>query len=533
MIKNPIITGFNPDPSIIRVEDDYYIATSTFEWFPGVQIHHSRDLDNWQLITRPLDRVSQLNLMGIPDSCGVWAPCLSYADGVYYLLYSVVKSFDGQWKDTPNYLVTARDIRGPWSEPVFLNSSGFDASLFHDNGKIWMVNMLMDHRGNRLFGGIILQEFDSKTHRLKGEIHSIFEGTEHGCTEAPHLYKYKDYYYLMLAEGGTGYQHCVTLARSRSLTGPYETHPQNPLLTSKDNPENYLQKTGHGDLVETKNGEWFLVFLTSRPLTQRGRCILGRETAIEKVEWRDDDWLYLHYGGQQARPYIDNPELEKYYFSQDAEGLSFNNGKMDINFQAPRVPITDDWANLDSRTDFLRLVGRDSLSSTFLQSMLARRIQAHHTQASLCVEFNPDNFQQMAGLVCYYNTVHYHYLHIRGGDFAVEPGRKFLLITTCDNVITTEPVGEGIDITGAEKVFLKADFNGKDLQFYYALQKERWHKVGPVLDGSILSDDYVANSEEHFHPSFTGAFYGICCQDLSGQGKYADFEWFEYKETEP
>ena len=182
-IENPILRGFNPDPNIIRVGGDYYIATSTFEWFPGVQIHHSNDLVNWQLISRPLQRSSQLDMVGVPDSCGVWAPCLSYKDGIYFLIYTNVKSFNGQWKDTPNYLVTATDINGPWSEPIFLNSSGFDPSLFHDlDGRSYLVNMLMDHRDNLFFGGIVMQEFDTESKALVGDIHYLHSGTEHGRT---------------------------------------------------------------------------------------------------------------------------------------------------------------------------------------------------------------------------------------------------------------------------------------------------------------------------------------------------------------
>ena len=144
---NPILPGFNPDPSICRVGDDYYIATSTFEWYPGVQIHHSRDLANWRLVRRPLDRASLLDLRGEPDSCGVWAPCLSHADGRFWLVYTDVKRFEGSFKNAHNYVVTAQAIEGPWSDPIYVNSSGFDPSLFHDDdGRKWFVNMIWDHR---------------------------------------------------------------------------------------------------------------------------------------------------------------------------------------------------------------------------------------------------------------------------------------------------------------------------------------------------------------------------------------------------
>jgi len=530
-IVNPILTGFNPDPSILRVEDDYYIVTSTFEWFPGCQIHHSKDLKNWQLIARPLERSSQLDMKGVPDSCGVWAPCLSYDKGVFYLLFANVKSFDGDWKDTPNYLVTADNIKGPWSEPTFLNASGFDASLFHDdNGKSYCLNMLMDHRNGKFFGGIVLQEFDTETKQLVGKIHHIFSGTKHGRTEGPHIYKRNGYYYLLTAEGGTSYEHCMTLARAKSITGPYEVHPENPIITAKNAPENYLQKTGHGDFVETQNGEWYAVFLTGRPLTKLGRCITGRETAIEKVEWREDGWLYLACGGRLARKEVEAPPIAEYYFLQENSRINFDTSELDINFQALRVPLTNEWVNQTDRPGYLRLYGRESLSSRFEQSLIGRRVQAHHTRAETCLEFNPNNFQQMAGLVCFYNTVHYHYLHVYGDDFGSYSGRKYLTILSCDDHKTSQPNQLPIEITDYEKVYLKADFDGAKLQFFYALIEGDWQKIGPSLDGSILSDDYVEHAERHFHPCFTGAFYGLACQDLSGQNLEADFEYFEYQE---
>ena len=243
-IENPILRGFHPDPSIIRVQEDYYIATSTFEWFPGVQIYHSRDLKNWELVARPLSRVSQLDLAGVPDSGGVWAPCLSYSNGVYYLVYTVVKSVDGLYKDTHNYLVTATDICGDWSEPVYLNSEGFDPSLFHDtDGRKWLVNMTWDmRRGKTCFGGIQLREYSPAQRRLVGESRLIFAGTELGITEGPHLYHVNGYYYLFTAEGGTHFGHALTVARSKTIEGPYEVDPGNPVLTSRDDVTLPLQR---------------------------------------------------------------------------------------------------------------------------------------------------------------------------------------------------------------------------------------------------------------------------------------------------
>ena len=309
-IENPILKGFNPDPSICRVGDDYYIATSTFEWFPGVRIHHSKDLKNWKLVAHPLNRKSQLEMKGVPDSCGVWAPCLSYNDGVFYLVFTNVKSFDGVWKDTPNYVVTTTDILGDWSDPTYLNSGGFDGSFFHDNGKVWYLNMLVDHRKGKFFGGVELQEYNTGTKALDGEIYYLTNGTKLGSTEGPHLYKHNDYYYLILAEGGTEYGHAATILRSKSIIGPYDEHPENPILTCKSDVNHPLQKAGHASMIETQNGDWYIVFLIGRPLSTQGRCILGRETAIEEIVWKNE-WPLLKSKTNLPRVKIPMPNLEQ------------------------------------------------------------------------------------------------------------------------------------------------------------------------------------------------------------------------------
>lgn len=527
-MTNPILKGFNPDPSIIRVEEDYYIATSTFEWFPGVQIHHSKDLQNWQLVGRPLNRLSQLNMLGNPDSCGVWAPCLSYHEGTFYLVYSNVRSFDGVWKDTPNYLVTTKNILGDWSAPIYLGASGFDGSLFHDDdGRKWFTCMIVNHRRGALFGGIVIQEYSEKEQRLIGRQYHIFDCTTLGSTEAPHIYKKNGYYYLMTAEGGTEYNHAITLARSKSLFGQYEIHPQNPLLSAKDVPKNYLQKTGHGDFIETQAGDWYCVFLVGRPLTELGRCTLGRETAIEEMEWSADNWIYPKYS-QVPRREIPSPNLPVHLFEPAATKDDFNDASLSIHFQSLRVPITSDWCSLNARKGFLRLYGRESLSSFHYQSLIARRVQSFHIQASTCIEFTPTTFQQMAGLVGYYNTAHFHYLHLMGDESG---HRKFLNILTFDNFKVTE-LEEYVEVSNYQRIFMKIDFNRDKIQFYFATTENDWQPIGKILDGSILSDDYVRGGSDRYRPAFTGAFVGLCCQDLSGQNHFADFDWFNYQELD-
>ena len=219
-ISNPVLPGFDADPSMIRVGDTYYIANSTFDWWPGVRLHESRDMVHWNLLPGPLNRVSQLDMKGNPSGGGIWAPDLSYADGKFWLIYTDVKIVNGAFKDCANYLVTADDIRGPWSDPIRVNGVGFDASLFHDtDGRKYLVQQTWDFREyHHPFDGITLTEFDVKTMQLKPETaRTIWRGTDVKLVEGPHLYAINGWYYLFCAEGGTQYEHQESVARSRTL----------------------------------------------------------------------------------------------------------------------------------------------------------------------------------------------------------------------------------------------------------------------------------------------------------------------------
>ncbi|MFB5678886.1 glycoside hydrolase family 43 protein [Paenibacillus terreus] len=523
-INNPILPGFNPDPSILRVGDDFYVATSTFEWFPGVQIHHSKDLIHWKLVAHPLNRVSQLDMIGNPCSGGVWAPCLTYSDGIFYLIFTDTKSVDGWgFKDTHNYLVTATEITGEWSDPIYLNSSGFDPSLFHDDdGGKWIVNMLWDYRSNKnLFAGIVLQEYSVKEKRLIGKPVNIFEGSSIGITEGPHLYKYNGYYYLMTAEGGTGLHHAVTMARSRHITGPYEIDPENPILTSRFDPTLALQKAGHASIVDTPNGEWYMVHLCGRPIPANGRCILGRETAIQKMLWTEDGWFRLEHGGNKPQVKVPAPKLPEHKWEAEPVREDFDSERLNIHFATLRIPLGENMMSLKERPGFLRLKGKESLISTHKQSLVARRQQAFKYTASTCVEFEPDNFQQMAGLVCLYDRQNFYYLRI---SYDEELG-KCIGIISAQNMVFNQPIQE-VAIEGWGKIYLRVTVDFDRLQFYYSKNEEDWIPIGSVMDASTLSDNFSEGM------GFTGAFVGICCQDMSGNDKHADFDWFEYVERE-
>jgi xylan 1,4-beta-xylosidase len=532
-IQNPILAGFNPDPSIVRVGDDYYIATSTFEWYPGVQIHHSRDLVHWRLLTRPLSRPSQLNMLGDPDSCGVWAPCLTHADGQFWLIYTDVKRYGrasqpgaggATLRDMHNYLVTCDTIDGEWSDPVFLNSSGFDPSLFHDDdGRKYLVNMLWDHRPNtNRFAGIVLQEYSVAERKLVGPRKNIFKGTPIGFTEAPHLYKRCEYYYLITAEGGTGWGHAVTMARSRAIDGPYELHPDTYILTSRDRPDVALQRAGHADLVETQHGDTYMVYLCGRPLPNRGRCTLGRETAIQRMIWGDDGWLRTTDGRGTAQTVADDPGLPADVVTPVRSREDFDASELPVDFQWLRSPWPEELYSVTARPGFLRLYGRESIGSHFRQSLVARRQQAHCVSVRTVIDFEPEHYQQAAGLVCYYNSAKFHYLYISHEDTV---GKHIRVMSCLPDQVASDVFTAPIAIGGG-RVELRAEIDLERLYLGYRVAGREWEWIPQLFDASILSDEASAPGA----PNFTGAFVGVACQDLSGGGFHADFDWFEYVE---
>ena len=535
MIRNPILPGFNPDPSICRVGDDYYIATSTFEWFPGVQIHHSRDLVHWTLVTRPLRRAAQLDMRGDPDSCGIWAPDLSHDGNRFWLIYTDVKRYGrttvggasgASLRDFHNSLVTCDTIDGDWSDPVHVNSSGFDPALFHDtDGRKWVVNQLWDHRpGHGRFAGIVLQEYCGAEARLVGERVNIFPGTALGLTEAPHLYRRGDWYYLLTAEGGTGWNHAVTMARSRDIAGPYELHPETHLITSKDAPEAVLQRSGHGQYVETPDGEVYHTHLCSRPLQPHRRSPLGRETSLQRCVWKDD-WLYLAQGG--VVPDVDVPAPTETARKEENPRIEyrFDAGVLADDFQWLRTPQPERIFSLSDHPGHLRLFGRESIGSWFEQALVARRQEHHRFRAETVVEFEPDTYQQVAGLTHYYNR---HKLHAVAVTLHEKFGRV-VTVLSCPgdfpHAKLTWPAGSGVAVPDGP-VHLAMEVHDNDLQFYWReASGNDWQPIGPALDAGVISDEGGRGE----HGSFTGAFVGMFAFDTSGRARSADFGAFSYE----
>ncbi len=550
MIHNPVLRGFHPDPSIVRVGEDYYIATSTFEWWPGIRLHHSKDLENWELIGYPLNRVSQLDLRGVGASQGVWAPCLTYDKGIFYLLYTVVRSFYCNMYDTDNYLVTAESIHGPWSEPVALNCFGFDPSLFHDDdGRKYVVSMATDHRVPKKYAGrLVLQEYDPLRRKMTGPVRDICRA-DRIFLEGPHIFRRKGWYYLFSADTGTGELHGQTIQRSKSVWGPYEMYKADfmqreseseaySILTSRHHEEILLQKAGHCDLVETPEGDWYAVHLCGRATDRRNpadaprfagarRYMLGRETAIQKMKWTEDDWLVMADGDTLPKEYVETPGAgilsgERRQSSgggrKAGERDDFDRPQLDPEYQSLRIPMTDHYLSLTERPGFLRLYGRSGLSSRFSQTLIAKRLTEYHMSMAAGLEFEPEVFKQMAGLILLYDTDNYLYLHV---SYDEDCGKCITLLKAENK--TYEYLTGYLPIPPGLPICLRAEMENGYFSFSYRLEGEDWQTMAEHIDGSFMSDEACAEGW------FTGAMAGICCQDLTGFGKYADFDWFEIR----
>ncbi|NJP44753.1 glycoside hydrolase family 43 protein [Actinacidiphila epipremni] len=531
VIANPVLTGFHPDPSILRVGDDYYLATSTFEWCPGVRLHHSRDLVHWRPLPGVLDERRLLDLTGVPDSGGVWAPCLSYAHGLFHLVFTRVDNHHGGWWDAQNYVVTAPAPEGPWSDPVPVHARGFDPSLFHDeDGTCWMLALTGDWRPGRTpFAGIQAQAWDCAAGRLTGAAHPLFAGTDAGVTEGPHLYRHGGWYYLMTAEGGTSYDHQVTVARSRTLLGPYEPDPAGPTLTSRGRPGLALQKAGHGSLVETASGEWYLAHLTGRPLTPLGRCVLGRETAIQRVEWSPDGWPRVA-GGVPAEQ-VPAPRLAPHPFPAAPARDDFDGDRLGPHWATLRRHAAADWADLTSRPSHLRLHGGQSPRGLRSPSLVARRAGSLHCSLETSLEAAPADVRQLAGVTAYYDTRNWHYAYVSRDD----EGRTVLAVLTCD---------DGVRVAGAQVVLaegarsgpveLRVTLDEPHVLFDHRTPGRDWTELGPPLDATILSDEYAGEKQDTdgraASPAFTGAFLGLWVQDIGADGGYADFDHATYRQ---
>jgi xylan 1,4-beta-xylosidase len=538
MIKNPILPGFNPDPCICRKGDDYYLAVSTFEWFPGIPIYHSKDLKNWELYTHVLTDDETVDLKKLPSAKGIWAPCLTYCEeeDLFYVIYGVMNSMNARYFDVNNYLITARDIKGPWSKPVYLHSSGFDASIIHDNGKKYIVSLEWETReGYEKPGAICMVEYDPDKKEIIGYPKRIWGGgTDRGCIEAPHLYKGGDYYYIMCAEGGTGYNHCVTMGRSKEIWGPYVADPQNPIVTSVPgdsferhdpdhlkpryyNPDSILQKSGHGSVVDTQNGETYLVHLCARPFVPELRCTLGRETAIQKMIWTKDHWLHMANGGNLAEVLVEASNLIEVPVNPIPDFDDFNEEELGLQYYAPRI-MPYRFADLKARPGYVRIRGQESRTSLNQVSILARKLTSVYATVTTKMEFVPEVHQHSAGLILYYDNMNY--INLRK-YYSETLGQSALSIIHLENGEKTEFLNTRIPVSD-DPIYLRLTIEGRQSYFSWCYDGVNFKKIGRVFDTTRFSDEYCKYGE------FTGTMVGITCADRVKHSHYADFDFFEY-----
>lgn len=543
MIQNPIFKGFNPDPCVCRKGDDYYAAVSSFEWFPGIPIYHSKDLKNWELYTHVLTDDKEVDLKKLPSAKGIWAPCLTYCkeEDLFYVVYGVMNSMNARYFDVDNFVITAKDIKGPWSKPVYLHSSGFDASMFHDDdGKKYVVSLEWETRaGYEKPGFISIVEYDPVKKEIVGYPRPMWcGGTDRGCIEAPHLTKRGGYYYIMCAEGGTGYNHCVTMGRSKNVWGPYERDPKNPIVTSSPNesnerhdpdhlkpkyfnPDSILQKSGHGSYVETQNGEVYLMHLCARPFVPELRCTLGRETAIQKMMWTEDGWLRMADGSNFTKMEVEEANLPEVKLSQVPSFDDFEGEELGNWYYAPRI-MPQSFADVKARPGYVRIRGQEARTSLNKVSILARKLTSVYATITTKMDFKPEIHQHSAGLILYYDNMNY--VNLRK-YYSETLGQSALSIIQLDNGEKEEFLNTRIPVDDRE-VYLRLCIRGRQSWFEWGYDGEHFEKIGKVFDTTKYSDEYCKYGE------FTGAFVGLTCADRMKHSHYADFDFFDYEADE-
>jgi alpha-N-arabinofuranosidase len=504
---NPILAGFYPDPSIVRVGDDYYLVNSTFSYFPGIPIFRSKDLVHWTQIGNILDRPSQLQVDSQGISQGVFAPAIRYHDGLFYMINTQVGAVG-------NFYVTAKNPAGPWSDPVLLHFEGIDPSFFFDDdGKAYVVNNGAPI-GPPLYNGhraIWIQEFDVASGRMVGPRAVIVNGgtdlAKHPIwIEGPHIFRKDGKYYLICAEGGTGDQHSEVVFRSDSVRGPYTPYPGNPILTQRHldpNRPSPITSTGHADFVETRNGEWWAVFLGTRPYTD-DTYNTGRETFMLPVRWQDGWPVILE--GTATVPYVhDAPGLP----AQPAPRIPLNgNFALQDDFAARalapywefiRTP-RESWWDLRSAPGWLTLGARPvSLSQHRQPSFVGRRQQHLIATASTAMQYRPASPGDEAGIAAFQNDDFNYQLGVTldNGQTVVRLIAHTGRANPAGVVIASAP----LRIPANGMTYLRIAARGDTYAFYYGTAPGQWTLLKDGVDGKILSTRVAGG--------FVGTMFGL------------------------
>lgn len=505
--KNPILRGGFPDPSICRVGDTYYLANSSFIWYPGVPIHKSKDLVNWELVSYALNTPKHLNISdSTGKSGGIWAPTIRYHNNLFYLTVT-------QKNCGTSILSTAKNVEGPWSEPITLHSqNGIDGSLFFDNEKVWYC-WSEDHE-------ILLKEFDVKTNQLIGEKILLLDehmfGNDYSHIEGPHIYKLKSgEYMLLIASGGTGTNnHNVSIFKSNNPKGPYVPCPNNPVLTHRGT-NSSINNVGHADIVETQNGEWYAVTLGVRPLN--GLTIMDRETFLVKFEW-ENGWPVFNSAGNgiiletDKRPNLPWTPIIK------STNYDFSASTLNLDFNFYHTPKSK-WWDLEERKGWLRInLQPENTTKQTNIPVIARKITEFDFSATTIMDFNPiDN--ETAGIIVLMNQNGQMRLEV----FNEKGSKHIRLVTYALGRITPleEYVSESINVT-EKAVKLKVEAHGLNYLFFVENNDGKWIQIGKIVNGEIISRQKIG--------SYSGAYVGIFATSNGGKSSnHADFDSFGYQ----
>lgn len=495
--SNPVISGFNPDPSVCRVGEDYYLVTSSFEYFPGVPVYHSRDLVNWEQIGYCLDRREQLNLEGMGLWQGIYAPVIRYHDGIFYMITTLVGG-------SGNFYVTASDPAGPWSDPVWVDDGQFDPSLFFDDdGKVYYTR-----RGPT---GIVQAEIDLKTGKLTTPLKEITRGLLSRDAEGPHLYKINGWYYIMIAEGGTRFLHMETIARSRDPWGPFEPCPFNPILAQHEGYSNTIRSTGHAELVQAHDGSWWMFFLATRHTWYDGLSNLGRETFLAPVSWKNG-WPYV-----EEKFVLDTDVRVKTLPLNKTGNLpvrdDFASDKLELKWMHLRNPA-DHSFTLTEKEGVLRLYGNQfTLSDLNTPAFVGQKQKHISCVATACLTFLPFEPNEEAGLTVYQNNMYHYDLAMTRRD-----GRVCLVVrkTVGDIVAETARV-----FLPDDSIFLR--IRSDERKYYFEYSPDGIGEYKTVDEGlcQLITTELAS--------TFTGT---VIAMYASGNGRMnrfpAEFEWFEY-----
>ena len=506
MYRNPIRTGMFPDPSILRVGEDYYMVNSSFIFFPCIPISHSRDLIHWRIIGHAISNPEWAGLDGLEGGRGYWAPDISFHDGRFYVTATYRLNDTGSVYRR-QIIVSSDQAEGPYSKPVFIEEDGIDPSLFtDDDGRRYMLL----NRGARIL------ELDDKAEKQISEGRLLYYGSQKRAPEGPHLLKKDGWYYLFLAEGGTGPGHRITVARSRELMGNYQPCPYNPIMIQRDS-YGAIQRCGHGKPVMTQLGQWYMVYLCGRKVGN-GYTVLGRETALDPITWTQDGWPMVNNLQGPSALQI-RPELPYEAAGQD-EPTGFGTQALSLAWMFPRSPDTDAYEMQDG---LLWLKGsKEPLSSVAARNILLRRQEHFDFQADVRMGLVDLESGQESGMVGYYDE--HSWL-----TFSVSAdGDKKLVIKVSEHMgdVTREYISGSEDpgMKVNDRIHLRMVCEGLRRNCQYSFDGIHYETCKILEEVTYLSDEGLKVGKR-----FTGAMIGVYAYG-NGEDLFVPFGHFRYRE---